>query len=373
MGRPYGKYVGADIKRKILPGKADIAATHQDNRQELAAACAASEAPRQSRDVPRANRTREIFVKLHFRSVLFTLLLVTSWAHAQEAKPAARAAAAPQTASDMTALYYSTPTNCASAGGTQPDVPAYLCSGLLLRYTTPGNYHSWSPSPTDESVGGVSFIYVRSDVKTNWFMTPNGFSIYPVLGPYRYQGSTQKKRLNVVCAFPLDGGTSHRGLPSGCAQSAVGVPGPMCQGMGIYTADQWVANYQKTSERCGFDVRTGASVAKVSREDIDAADAFMQMIYAVGKLGAFGFSDHTEIRIAAWPETWNAEVPIQSFWYTGAYKGTGWTNARNDQTDYYNTTGEFVPVIKMKAPATSSEDYTFHYYADDQAVPVPKN
>ncbi len=181
----------------------------------------------QPRRGARANRTWEIFVKLYFRSVLLALLLVTSWAHAQEAKPAVRAAVVPNTASDMTALYYSTPTNCASAGGTQPNVPAYLCSGLLLRYTTPGsNYYSWSPSPTDETVDGVSFFYVRSDVKTTWILAQNGFSIYPVLGKYIYQGPVQKKRLNLVCAFPVDGGTSLRGMPSGCGVSAVGTAGP---------------------------------------------------------------------------------------------------------------------------------------------------
>ncbi|ANN79973.1 hypothetical protein [Bordetella flabilis] len=86
------------------------------------------------------------------------------------------------------------------------------------------------------------------------------------------------------------------------------------------------------------------------------------------KLGAAGFANHIELRMAVWPESWNAEVPIQSYWYVGADKGQGWTNARKDQVDYYNATGEFVPVIKVKIPATHSEDYSFHYYDDDQAV-----
>ncbi len=123
--------------------------------------------------------------------------------------------------------------------------------------------------------------------------------------------------------------------------------------------------------QCGFDVRTGATVTKVSRGDVNPADAFMQMIYSVQKLGAAGFANHTEIRVEAWPESWNAEVPIQSFWYIGVYKGVGWTNAREDQTDYYNATGELVPIIKVKVPANQSEDYSFHYYADDQVISPP--
>ncbi len=128
-------------------------------------------------------------------------------------------------------------------------------------------------------------------------------------------------------------------------------------------------------QQCGFDVIVGAVQAKVSRGNVNPADAFMQIIYAVQKLGAYGFADHIELRIAVWPEDWNAQVPIQSFWYVGIDKGQGWVNARKDQVDgNYNATGELVPPLKakLKVPATQSDNYSFHYYDDDQAVPPPK-
>ncbi len=116
-------------------------------------------------------------MKGHVRSVLCALLLVMPWAHAEDqAKPAAQAADSPHTAADMASLYYSTPTNCASPGSNQPEQPAYLCSGVILRYTTPGpDFYSWSPSPTDLNVGGVSFFYVRQDAKNTWILGQNGF------------------------------------------------------------------------------------------------------------------------------------------------------------------------------------------------------
>ncbi len=302
----------------------------------------------------------------HFRSVLFALLLVTPWAHAQgQAKPAARTDTSPHTASDMTSLYLSTPTDCGSAGGNQPDQPAYLCSGIILRSTTPGaTFYSWSPSPKDQNVGGVSFYYIRKDAKVTWFLEQNGFSLYPAMGDYKYKGPAKKNRLNVICAFPVDAGTDVRGAPAGCALSALGTTGPMCQGIGVYTADQWIARFVATNggmeAQCGFDVSTGAPAPKVSRGNVNAADAFMQMIYALKKLGATGFANHTELRIGVWPEDWNAQMPIQSFWYIGVYKGAGWANARKDQVDYFNATGEFVPVIKMKLPASQADDFSFH-------------
>ncbi len=165
--------------------------------------------------------------------------------------------------------------------------------------------------------GGVSFFYIRHDAKSTLLVKENGFSLYPSMGPYKYQGSGQKNSLNVICAFPVDGGTDQRGAPAGCSLSTPGGTGPMCQGIGIYTADQWMARYAATGgaelSQCGFDVSTGAPAPKVSRGNVNAADAFMQMIYALHKLGAAGFVNHTELRVAVWPEDWNAQLPIQSF------------------------------------------------------------
>ncbi len=41
---------------------------------------------------------------------------------------------------------------------------------------------------------------------------------------------------------------------------------------------------------------------------------FMQSPACQQKLGAYGFADQIEFRIAVWPEDWNAQVPIQSFY-----------------------------------------------------------
>lgn len=313
-------------------------------------------------------------MRLDFRSILLVLLFVTPWAHAQEAKTTTGSVAAAHTASDMTELYKSTPTNCGL--GSQAPLPAYLCSGIILRSTTPGDFYSWTPSPKDERVGGVSFYYIRKDAKSTWFLEQNGFSLYPATGPYKYKGPVQKNRLNVVCGFPVDGGTDVRGTPAGCALSGSGTAGPMCQAINIYTADQWITRYQQTYgamlSQCGFDVGIGVPASASDNKPVDPADGFMQMIYALQKLGATGFANHTELRIAVWPDDWSAQVPIQSFWYMGVYKGPGWANARKDQTDYFNATGEFVPVIKINLPASLSDDFRFTYYDDDQAVPVPQ-
>jgi hypothetical protein len=56
-----------------------------------------------------------------------------------------QAAEQPHTASDMSHLYRDTPKDC--GGATRP---AFLCSGIILRVTRPGDYHAWEPSPASQ-------------------------------------------------------------------------------------------------------------------------------------------------------------------------------------------------------------------------------
>ncbi len=151
-------------------------------------------------------------------------------------------------------------------------------------------------------------------------------------------------------------------------QSDGGEAGRICQEQGITTAKEWMHHYQNSSYsnpklyQCGFDVATAK---------YHPAAAFMQMIAAMKLLGDTSFDNHNELRIATWPKDWNKELPIQSFFYMGDKASKAWTNARTDQKAYYTQTGEFVPVIKIDAPATQDDQFTFHFYTDDQAVSIP--
>ncbi len=237
------------------------------------------------------------------------------------------------TASDMTELYYndSNITECGKL--TTVELPAYLCSGIIIRVAVPGKgYNSWNPSPADESSGGVSFSYIRKDSKFKGFEIgkASGFTLYPAQGTY--EGPDSKRTLNVECAFPLDGLTQHRGAPIGCGkpfnEPDGGEAGKICQEQGITTAKEWLKHYHESSYKnpklyqCGFDV---------AKAKYHPAAAFMQMIAAMKLLGDTSFDTNNELRLHVWPKEWNKELPIQSFFYMGDKGSTAWTNAQTDQ------------------------------------------
>jgi hypothetical protein len=290
------------------------------------------------------------------------LLALSSSAESPAAAAAqAPAAAQPQTARDMSHLYHDTVHDC--GGATQP---AFLCSGIILRATKPGaGYYSWQPSPASQQSLGVSFSYIRADAKFDTFVhgEANGFTLYPIQGNLRAPAA--KQALKVLCAFPLDAWTDYR-ADQGCGGDATfprqSVP---CQQQNILTAEQWIAHYKAAPSQpyyyqCGFDVGDRSPAT---------AQAFYQNLRAMKMLGTTSFNQQNELRLLTWPKGWAKELPIQSFFYVGG--GQALANARKDQTDYYNVTHEFVPVIQMTVPRKPAEDFDFHFNPQDQAVPSP--
>ncbi|ANN79077.1 hypothetical protein [Bordetella flabilis] len=282
---------------------------------------------------------------------------------------AASAAHAQHTARDMWHLYQSTPADCGSSTR-----PAFLCSGIVLRVTVPGNgYYSWHPAPLSDQDGGVSFSYIRKDAKFIRFKgnETNGFTLYPLLGDYKYQGPDTKGKLDVLCAFPLDAWTNGRGPVGGCGANPTYPAGAPCQKQGITTAAQWLAHYQQAQQvgqppyyyQCGFDV---------SDESSNTAPAFAQMLQAMSLLGNASLYEQNEIRIKTWPDNWNTQLPIQSFFYLDTGGSQGLSNAQKDQKDYYTVTkGGFIPIVKITVPQQAGQDYDFHFLPGDQAVPIP--
>jgi hypothetical protein len=283
---------------------------------------------------------------------------------------ACAAQATHHTAEDMYHLYMATPTNCGDNHR-----PAFLCSGIIIRSAKSGaTWNVWDMSPLDLQVNGVSFSYIRQDVKTKDIAdggNTSGFTLLPAQGPY--SSPTPKHVMQVLCAFPQDGWTNERNL-FGCGTSQYGATSGECQEQGIMTAAQWVAHYNAVPKgdnsalwQCGFDVHSGSSY--------DTADAFMQMIQARLLLGVSTIFDTlNELRIATWKGVSPADLPIQSFFYVvGEEGGTGQgvVDAKVSQKNYFAATGIFVPVVQISVPATPSENMDFHILPGDQAVPFP--
>ncbi|AJC22353.1 hypothetical protein [Pandoraea pulmonicola] len=307
------------------------------------------------------------------RKILLQLAFVTTSVLCASLANAAEAATSSHTARDMWHQYMDTHGDCGSN-----TAPVFLCTGILIRETVPGpGYYSWQPSPEDVATGRISFSYLRKDAKFGGFKSggTNGLTLFPALGPYK--GPSGQDKVEVLCAFPMDGWTDHRPTDHGCGPTQT-FPSQsvLCQQQGIFTAQAWLNHWNaapggsnRNLYQCGFDVRHSSPYK-------DTTDAFNQVIKAMQLLGETEFHDHNELVISAWSATIDpSKLPIQSFFYVAVGNDAGGqalANAQKDQKDYYNVTrGGFIPIVRITPPASLSDDYDFHFKPEDQAVPIP--
>jgi len=273
----------------------------------------------------------------------------------------------PWTAHYMWRRYYNTTAPCDKAD----DKAAYLCTGIIFRGTRPGEAkHVWWPedksiSTSSVSHGGVSFSYMRSDIPTPsgayWY--PNGYTLYPQLG--KYAAPASKIKLDVLCAYPMDGSTDSR-ANAGCGtRPDFAISSKACDEQGIKTAAQWMNKYPTPNKAiiCGFNMK---SQTKAAFEPV------LEIMRTRGKESGPGMPSYDELRIKTWPanDATSKVFPIESFFYA-AGNATGLKNARGDQADFYHSTGQFVPIIKITFPTTRSGKFDFTYEPADQNVPVP--
>lgn len=270
-----------------------------------------------------------------------------------------------ETARYLTMDYGNTAQDC---DGTS--TPAFLCSGVLLRgtdvYSTA--YHTWDPSPDSVSSGGVSFSYLRADSKFDKlaYSYNNGYIFFPYF--YAPDDEGIDTNIDIMCSFPVDGGTNSRNS-KGCGASSKypSTSGP-CQSQGIYTADEWYSHYIKGNEdnlyQCGFTTSDDSSE--------DTAAGFYQSILSMAKIASLSFNQQNELRLATWTQGKQNSLPIEAFFYLSGNQ-TGLASAQSNQKDFYNSTTNniWVPVIEVRLPSTQSQDATFSYNSGDQLIPEP--
>lgn len=261
-----------------------------------------------------------------------------------------------QTVADLRARYFDKRTDCG-----RPSIPAFVCTGVIFRATIPSPvYKSWEPSPRAVQSGGFSFSFLRADAKFKRLVRyeNNGFIVYPPLST-----PAGKEKVNVLCAFPVDGATDTR-ADQGCGASNQATSNSnVCHTQGITTGEQWYAKHQADKlsnlNQCGFNVRDDANEK--------ATASFNAFIRAMSLDKAESFEQQNELRLGIYNTRAPENLPIAAFFYLPG----GLADAQYDQKDYFTTTGLFVPIIAMTLPAWETVDATFNYNEGDQVVNAP--
>ncbi len=267
----------------------------------------------------------------------------------------------PETADYLTQDYM----NAAKGCDDDEHLPAFLCSGVMLRGTNySASYHSWDPSPQSQTSGGVSFSYLRKDSKYNKlaYGYVNGF----VFDPFFYAPDGKYTDIDVMCSFPIDASTDNR-VDKGCGEYTGHPESTTCQSQNIFTADEWYQHYVQYSRQhaseCGFDT------SEADEDTYNITDGFYQSILSMAKIATESFGTQNELRLATWAQGMQDTLPIEAFFYISG-SSAGLSSAKNDQKDFYNnTTGNmWVPVIKITLPTSSTGNATFTYSDSDQWV-----
>ncbi|MFJ2465877.1 hypothetical protein [Pseudomonas sp. NPDC087615] len=241
---------------------------------------------------------------------------------------------------------------------------AYYCSGVMVRTTgAKPSYHSWNPSPTAIDKKGVPFSYLRKDLGITilaWgdlhgfifkdFATAERLGTYPI---------------TLLCSFPTDAASWHRAGLGGCGvHRSYPTNSRSCLEEGVTTLDKWKTHYRAVAGSGSFSNR--------NEHQCGFAGSIEQ--FTISLLARDHFEppaeerpSHNEIILSLWPQDIPKQLPLYAFFYLQHQGGgAGVTGAKYMQQDYFNTTGDLLPVIRvdLSAGATSA----FSYHEVDQVV-----
>jgi len=260
-----------------------------------------------------------------------------------------------ETAELLNLMYQDTRQDCGA-----PSRPAFLCSGVLLRGTTPSTaYQFYSISPNNKTRGGVSASYLRKDAKFKQlaYGYKSGFIFDTVL-----DNPADHVDYKVLCAFAIDAATDYR-TQNGCGDSSrTTAKENFCDQMGITTAEQWLTLYRKAgeshSQQCAFDVGQGRGLT---------ANAFYQSLRAMALIGSESFNEDNEVILAPWTIDVPRSPSILASFYVD---DSGVEGARLSQIQWYTASKstQVLPAIQMKLPQTPAEDAKFIYDEMSQAI-----
>lgn len=231
-------------------------------------------------------------------------------------------------------------------------MPAYYCSGVVLRGTQNGNFDPWNPSTAALALGGVSFSYLRKDAHISDVYRNSG---YTVLSQQEALG--KNKGLDYLCVYAYDAWTAQPDRPdAGCGfqPRAAQAPDPStCSQVDAVTGPGWYAftrTLAKQQDQCSLSTQDPeqfmTSVKVRSNRPDNMPDAW------------------NEVLVKAWDQNTPNALPLEAFFYKNS---SGLAEARAYQQKYATRTGGgWLPIIRLDLARLS--DAPFSYSPTDQSI-----
>jgi hypothetical protein len=235
------------------------------------------------------------------------------------------AATGPEVAQLLNTRYQNTTAECVG------EHPAYFCSGVLVRGSEESG-EFWKHGAIATQLGAENFNYLRADLGTRALKQKNG-----VVFSDAFTAIGQGKSLDALCVYPFEFAVTGTRPHFGCGAIARAEPDPSsCTAEGVTDAQGWLAHFQEQGEQSDKQCSFSSYVPMQFRASLIAHDGINDTWSASPNM----------VQIKNWDSDAPTQLPIQGLFYdmtqTGALLG-----AQKDQRDYFNVTGDWLPILRM--------------------------
>ncbi|MDI3273058.1 hypothetical protein [Pseudomonas sp. AL03] len=241
--------------------------------------------------------------------------------------------------------------------------PAYYCSGVLVRTTgAKPAYHAWDPSPTAITKQGVPFSYLRKDLGITILAWGDlhGF----IFKDFATAERLETYAINLLCSFPSDAASWQRVGTGGCGpHKTYPNNSRSCAEEGVVSIATWTTHYRAVSGSSYYSARNEHQCGFTSSVE--------QFALSLKARGGFEIPSarlhHNEVILSLWPQSIPKQLPLYAFFYLqNQGDGAGVGGAKYMQQDYFNITGDLLPVIRVDLAPGAPE--VFSYHENDQVV-----
>lgn len=255
----------------------------------------------------------------------------------------AQAITGPETAQLLNNRYQATSDTCAA------NKPAWYCNGVLVQAQplTAGQTF-WQHGSDASALGAEGLTYLRRDLAIREPGKGNG-----VIFSDLFTAVGEGKTLEVLCAYPFAPGLNASRAGFGCALPARSQPSTVdassCSALGIVDSPTWLAHFQQAGNQLD---------QQCSLSGTDPAQ-FAASLKAHEGLGSDWSARTNQLQVKNWDASAPLSVPVQALFYdiskTGALRA-----AQSDQRDFFDATGQWLPVLRMDLNDSSGSVFGFN-------------
>ncbi|MGY4523637.1 hypothetical protein [Pseudomonas sp. TE21394] len=256
------------------------------------------------------------------------------------------AVSGPETAQLLNNRYRASATRCAI------DKPAWQCAGVLLRMRADGaTGRFWEHDPAATARGSERLLFLRADLGSDLLPSNHGAVVDDLFGAV-----SQGKPYEALCSHPLPTADNPARPDYGCAPPsnapATRADHGSCAVLGVNDADGWLAHFRQQGEQ-------PAAQCAFNADDMAQFRATLQAHALLGKPG----ENAVELLVRNWDAQAPARLAIQALVYDSRSQG-GLRAAQQDQRDWFNATGQWLPVLRIDP--SQPADQVFGFNLQDQ-------